>query len=59
MKKIKADRWLVMEGRPVYSCRTRKQARKYAKKQRKRIAYPEFVYVGKCFDSQHKIVLDV
>ena len=56
MKNKNIDSWIVLEGRIVYSCRTRKQARAYAKK------YPAergYNYVGKCIKNYRNIVLDV
>lgn len=57
-KKHKIDGWIVIEGKPVFTCRTRRQARKYAKKHRE-IVREHYSYVGKCVDNYSKIVLDV
>lgn len=55
--KYNIDRWIVMEGRPVFTCRTRKQARAFFKKNK--VHYPKYQYVGKVSDEQRKIILDV
>jgi len=57
MKSEKADAWIVITGRPIYSCRTRKQARKYAKENI--VDYPQYNYVGKCIKNYKQIVLNV
>ena len=57
VKSVKADRWLVITGRVVYSCRTREQARQYARQNK--FKYPQYNYVGSCFDKRRKIVLDI
>ena len=57
MEKQKADRWVVIKGELIFTCRTRKQARKFVKENN--LDYPTFAYIGRCFDSQRKIVLNV
>ena len=57
MRKSKIDHWIVIEGTPIFTCRTRKQAREYVKKHK--VSYPKFSYVGKCINNYRFIVLDV
>lgn len=49
--------WVVIVGEPIFACKTRKQARKYAKKNK--VRYPRWNYIGKCIDKKRKIILDV
>ena len=58
MKKSKINHWVVIVGSPVFTCRTRKQAREYAKKHQ--IMWrPKFNYVGKCINNHRSIVIDI
>lgn len=56
MKENDIDSWIVMEGKLVYSCKTRKQARAYIKKNKTQLR--QFVYVGKCRRNYRIIELD-
>ena len=57
MAKQKVDNWIVLTGNIVFTCTTRKRARKYAKEHK--INYPQYNYIGKCTNNFSKIVLDV
>ena len=57
-KKPKIDQWIVLEGKPVFTCRTRRQARKY-RKTHKVERSKGWSYVGKCVDNYSRIILDV
>lgn len=57
LKKQKINGWVILKGRPIFSCKTRKQAREYAKKYS--VNEPIYNYVGKCINDYHTIILDV
>lgn len=57
MKNKDINSWIVIRGQPLFSCRTRKQARKFAKENKSK--YPQFTYVGKCIKGYNQIVFDV
>ena len=55
-KRKNTEHWIVLKGRPIFTCRTRKQAREYIKKNS--VHYPEYNYVGKCVKGFRQIILD-
>lgn len=55
--KVKDYNWIVVVGTPIFTCKTRKQAREYAKKNK--ATYPQYNYIGKCTNNFTKIILDV
>jgi len=57
MSKVNNDGWIVVVGQPVFTCRTRKQARIFVEKHK--VKYPNYNYIGKCFDNYRQIVIDV
>jgi len=57
MAKQKVDGWVVLRGMPLFACKTRKQAKKYAEKHT--VDRPIYNYVGKCIDNYGKIILDI
>ncbi len=56
--KEKADCWIVITGQPVFTCKTRKQAREYVKKNKTNVR-PKYSYIGKCIENHKQIILDV
>ena len=56
---MKADRWIIIKGYPIFSCRTRKQVRRARKQLEKEKGKYEYRYIGKVFDKQRKIILDL
>jgi len=59
MKREKAVRWIVLVGRPIFSSRTRKQARKFIK-EHEVVNLMDYHYVGKVVGSDERtIILDV
>lgn len=55
--KPKIDGWVVLKGRPIFACKTRKQAREYAKQHT--VDEPIYNYIGKCINDYSTIILDV
>lgn len=60
---MKIDRWIVIEGKPVFTSKTRKQARTFIKKnkitKKDKLICPKYHYIGKCVDDYHRIILDI
>jgi len=56
MKNKDIEHWIVIQGTPVYTCRTRKQARQFVKENKAK--YPQFNYIGKCVKGYRQIILD-
>jgi len=57
MKNKDIDGWVVLEGKPVFTGRTRKQIRKFIKHNKKERG-KNFRYIGKCVGGFRKIILD-
>ncbi len=56
--KRKTGGWIVIVGKPVFVCRTRRQARRYVKEHKIKRGNG-YNYVGQCTNKYRKIVLDV
>lgn len=54
---VKDYQWVVIVGTPVFACKTRKQAREYAKEHK--VNYPKYNYIGKCVKNFTQIILKV
>ena len=57
MENREIEHWVVITGSPVFTCKTRKQAREYAKQHKARTY--EYNYVGKLPKSKRMIVLEL
>lgn len=59
MKNKDINAWIIIQGKPIYTCRTRRQARKYVKTLSKRKDGEPYRYIGKCIKGYRQIILDV
>ena len=57
MKNKNIRHWVVIVGEPVFVCKTRKQAREYAKGND--VDAGKWNYIGKCINDEKQIILDI